>query len=87
MSLRSQAVETAAGEVSCLPVFVVASTRASASNLNSTASGASLVADMYVPPLSKVHASELRAVLPAETPGFGAPQWLLPGRLLGAVLV
>ena len=56
VSLRHQAMteETSDGHLCCLPVFVAASTRASASSLNLTASGRSQVAEIYVPRLSLV---------------------------------
>lgn len=56
VSLRRQAMteETSEGQLCCLPVFVTASTRASATSLTLTASGRSPVAELYVPRLSLV---------------------------------
>ena len=56
VGLRSAAMaeEAKTGKLCCLPVFVVASTRASASTLKRPASGNSRVAEIYVPQLSLV---------------------------------
>lgn len=53
MSLRHEAAKLEAqGTLLCLPVGITASTCASASSLNQTANGTSLVKDMHLSPLT-----------------------------------
>lgn len=59
--LRKRAVELEGnGELLCMPVVITASTRSSASSLQGTASGHSLVKDVHVQPLTEM---QMQAVI------------------------
>lgn len=75
VSLRHQAMteETSDAKLCCLPVFVAASTHASASSLNFTASGRSQIAELYVPRLSLVRL-HLKSVCQSGCGRVGLPQ-------------